>query len=296
MIHLRKVSEVKLTPGCVLAENLADGAVDLTTAKVTGELPAVKLADNAIDSTKIADGAIDLSSSKVVGTLPDTKLADGAVKVSKIDNGAVNANKIADGAVDLTTAKVVGELPNSKLAAVALDSTKLTGELPNEKLAALPLTSSKLTGELPNSKLAIIGDVNKLQDGIVTLSKTSDDVKLIPFVAGEEEDFQMGIVEKDYVETGMTKVTGRFEPKKIRIIASLKSSDVDNIAYLKIYADSEVTPRLTLETNNITYTLVAGEFNASDLSFGKHNLKATLSNSEVDGIATSDLIEIYVVK
>ena len=183
-------------------------------------------------------------------------IADGSITKEKIANGAVDASKIEDGAIDLTSEKVVGELPNEKL--------------------------------------AIISDVEKLQDGLVSLAKTTDDVKLTPFVAGEVEQSATGTTEVEIIETGLSRLTGNFNPKKIRVIASLKTSS--GSGFLKIYADSEIVPRLILQSNSLNYELVSGEFDVSNLSQGRHNLIIKISGSLVDSLVKNDYLEVYTVK
>jgi hypothetical protein len=170
------------------------------------------------------------------------------------------------------------------------------GSITKEKLAvgAVELDSDKVTGELPNSKLAKIEDVEKLKDGLVTLAKTTDDVKLTPFVAGEVEQSVTGIVEEAIVETGLSKLAGKFEPKKVRVIASLKVSS--GTGSLKIYADDEEDARLTLQTASLTYELVNGEFDVSDLEQGRHNLIGKLVGSAGGVIVSNDYFELYVIK
>jgi len=45
-IYIRRVGEV--ADGSVTADKLADGAVDLDTTKVTGQLPTAKMKDGAV--------------------------------------------------------------------------------------------------------------------------------------------------------------------------------------------------------------------------------------------------------
>jgi hypothetical protein len=237
MLNLRKVSTAFIAAGTINADMLADGAVDLASVKVVGELPAVKLADGAVNVNK---------------------LADDAVEAAKIKDGAVGGSKIADGGVDLTTLKV--------------------------------------TGELPNAKLGRIDDVEKLKDGLVTLAKCEDDVKATPYVGGEEEQFVIGVADVGIIETALSKVTGTFVANKVRVIASLKVQESGDIGYLKVFVDSEVAPRLTVETSSLVYELVNGEFDVSGLLNGKHMLTVKLSTDSVTGKVYNDLIDFYLIK
>lgn len=93
MLYIRRVGEVadgsvtasKIAAGAVESTKLADNAVDLSTAKVTGELPNTKLADNAVDANKIAANAVT-----------EAKINNGAVTENKIANAAVVEAKLAD--------------------------------------------------------------------------------------------------------------------------------------------------------------------------------------------------------
>lgn len=214
-------------------------------------------------------------------------IADGSITKEKIADGAVDASKIEDGAIDLSTAKVVGELPETKLANDAVTENKI---------AALSVSDGKLKdGAVLEAKIADLAiSTGKLKDNVVTLAKTTDDVKLTPFIGGEEEQSVTGTDAVGIVETGMSKVSGKFEPKKIRVIADLKTSE--GTGYMEIYADAEVTPRLTLQTEEINYELVSGEFSSEDLTQGKHKFTAKLKGSLVTSVVSSDYIEIYTIK
>lgn len=64
-----------------------------------------EVADNSITPSKLADGAVDLSTDKVTGELPTIKLADGAATESKIADLAVSTLKLKDQAVSLAKAQ-----------------------------------------------------------------------------------------------------------------------------------------------------------------------------------------------
>ena len=72
-LNIRKVGEV--ADGSVTADKLADNAVDLGTAKVTGELPETKLANSAVTEGKLADLAISTG-----------KLKNNVVTLAKADD------------------------------------------------------------------------------------------------------------------------------------------------------------------------------------------------------------------
>ena len=60
-----------------------------------------EVADNSVDASKLADGAIDLSTAKVTGELPTEKLADGAATEAKIADLAISTLKLKDQAVTI---------------------------------------------------------------------------------------------------------------------------------------------------------------------------------------------------
>lgn len=191
--------------------------------------------------------------------------------------GSITANEIAAGAIDLTSDKVTGELPNAKLASVALDS-------------------SKITGELPNTKLAAIADVNKISDGLVTLAKVHDDVRLVTYVGAEEEQSVTGTTEAEIITTGWTKKAGVQPTSKIRILASMKVEGVGETATLNVYLNAEPTPRLTLTSTSETYELKTGEFDVSALADGKHQIKVKAKASVAGAKCWNDDIQINLVK
>ena len=172
------------------------------------------------------------------------------------------------------------------------------GQITSEHLAdgAVDLSTAKVTGELPNSKLGQIEDVEKLKDGLVTLAKVQDDVKVDSFVGGEVESEVEGITEVEVITSGFTKVPGRFVPTKMRFVGSLKVDGSGNTGYLKIYLDDEVSARLTLSTTSNVYELIDGEIDISDLTVGRHKIAIKLYSSDAGVKVYNDLTEFYFVK
>ncbi len=64
-----------------------------------------EVADNSVTSAKLVDGAVDLSTAKVAGELPSSKLEDGAVVEAKLANLAVTTGKLQNQAVTLAKAQ-----------------------------------------------------------------------------------------------------------------------------------------------------------------------------------------------
>ena len=82
-LNIRRVGEV--ADNSVTAEKIADGAVDLSTAKVTGELPTTKLANGAVNESKLADLAVATA-----------KLQNNAVTLAKADDDVKVSNYVGD--------------------------------------------------------------------------------------------------------------------------------------------------------------------------------------------------------
>lgn len=190
-------------------------------------------------------------------------------KVGEVADGSVTAAKLADGAVDLSTAKVSGELPSGKLADGAVIESKL-------------------------NDLAV--STAKLQNNAVTLAKADDDANLSHFVGDETEVFQTGTVEEIKKEFRFAKVAGQYSPKKIRAMATLKTTNALHQATLKIYFDSEGTARLTFNSSSETYELVSGEADVSDLTAGIHTCYIKLVSADGSEKAYNDFIDIMWVK
>ena len=64
-----------------------------------------EVADGSVSSAKLADGAIDLSTAKVTGELPTNKIEDGAINEAKLASLAVSTGKLKDQAVTLAKAQ-----------------------------------------------------------------------------------------------------------------------------------------------------------------------------------------------
>lgn len=195
-----------------------------------------------------------------------------------LEPGSVRAEHLATGAVNLSSDKVTGEI----------DSTKIAD-------GAVILTSPKVIGELPNEKLAPISDVAKLNDNLITLAKCQDDVKLTPYIGGEIEQSNNTNVDEFIIETGFSK-TNKFTPNKIRIVASLKTSEITDEAILTCYIDNEVTGVMTLTSTSTEYEMVNGEIDISTLSNGRHYLKIAIRNTSGTAVVSNDYVDIFMVK
>jgi hypothetical protein len=77
MLYIRRVGEV--ADGSVNADKLADGAVNLSTAKVTGELPTSKIENGAINEDKLAN--LSISTGKLKDNVVTLAKAQQALKI-----------------------------------------------------------------------------------------------------------------------------------------------------------------------------------------------------------------------
>jgi len=190
-------------------------------------------------------------------------------KAGDLPDGSVTAAKLADSAVDLSSIKVTGQISSDQLA---------DGAVLEQKLADLAISTAKL------------------KDNVVTLAKASDDVKLNSFIGDETEVSVAGTTEQDVKEFNVPKVSGKFVPTKIRVLASLKTNDALYTATLKVYVNSDVTPILTLTSTSVTYELAAGEADISALADNqKHLIRVALVSDNVAGVAYNDSIDVMLV-
>ena len=214
-------------------------------------------------------------------------IADGSITKEKIAAGAVDASKIEDGAVDLTSAKVVGELPEAKLADSAVTTNKIADNAVEESKIA--------DGSILEAKIADLAiSTEKLKDNVVTLAKANDDVRVGTYVGGEEEQSVTGDIETGIIETGFAKVSNKFAPSKLRVIASLKTSE--ETGYLKVYIDDEVAARISVSTESNSYELVSGEADITDLSAGRHNVVIKIYGTLGTTVVNNDYVDILFVK
>jgi len=188
-------------------------------------------------------------------------------RVGEVADGSVTSEKLSDGAVDLSTAKVTGELPSGKLE----DGAVIEG-----KLADLAVSTTKL------------------QNAAVTLAKSDDDSRLTQFAGDETEVSSTGTDEIEQKAFDFVKVSGKFSPTKMRLIATLKTDDVLNTASLLIYIDDVL--ELTLTSTSTTYELVSGEIDVSALAAGKHTVVIKTKSSDAAGIAYNDHMDALFVK
>lgn len=111
-----------------------------------------EVADGSVDASKLADGAVDLSTAKVVGQVPTSKIADGAATEDKIAALAVSTGKLKDQAV--TIAKAVQAMKIHHFVGDDIEVSVLGTSESDEKAFNLPKSTSGNTG-IQGNKLHI---------------------------------------------------------------------------------------------------------------------------------------------
>lgn len=189
------------------------------------------------------------------------EVADGAVTEVKIANNAVTENKINNGAVT---------------------SVKLEdGAVIEQKLANLAVTTGKL------------------QDQSVTLAKAQQALKIHHFTGDETE---VNVADTTETEVKVFKITksssqtSGMQPQKIHINAQMKTSDSGTTATMKLYINAEGSPRITLNSTSLTWEMVEGVADFSDLANGAHDITLKLVSDSSGATAYNDLVEIFIEK
>ena len=138
--------------------------------------------------------------------------------------------------------------------------------------------------------------MQKLKDNVVTLAKADNDVKAVTFTGDESELSVTGAGETSIKEFSFVKKGGAIEPKRMRIIITLKTNDEINTATAKIYLNGEVAARTEFSSTSLTYELKSDDFDISDLASGKHLVSLKLKSSDELGIVYSDYLDVLLVK
>lgn len=107
-----------------------------------------EVADNSVDASKLADGAIDLSTVKVTGELPTNKLQDGAVVEAKLANLAVTTGKLQNQAVTLAKAQQALKIHHFVGDETEVSTLGITEE--DQKIFRMPKATSDVKGIQPS--------------------------------------------------------------------------------------------------------------------------------------------------
>ena len=103
-----------------------------------------EVADGSVDASKLADGAIDLSTAKVTGELPTSKLEDGAVVEAKLASLSVSTGKLKNQAVSLAKAQQALRIHHFVGDETEVSTLGITEE--DQKIFKMPKSSSDVTG------------------------------------------------------------------------------------------------------------------------------------------------------
>lgn len=154
MIYIRRIGEIP--NGSINADKLADGAVDLNSVKVTGQLPSDKLADGAATEEKIANLAISTE-----------KLKNQAVTISK----SVQAMKIHHFVGDENEVSVLGTTESiEKIFKLPKSSSENTGIQANKLHINAEIKVTDVSGAQGLLKIYIDDEENSR----ITITTTSD--------------------------------------------------------------------------------------------------------------------------
>ena len=107
-----------------------------------------EVADNSVDATKLADGAIDLSTVKVTGELPTSKIEDGAIVEAKLASLAVSTAKLKDQAVTLAKAQQALKIHHFVGDETEVSTLGTTEE--DQKVFRMPKATSDIKGIQPS--------------------------------------------------------------------------------------------------------------------------------------------------
>lgn len=209
-------------------------------------------------------------------------------RVGEVADGSVTTEKLADGAV--TNVKV-NDLDISKLNTTTADFDS-TGNLKENTVDSAELKDG---GVIEGKIAALAISTGKLKDNIITLAKANDDIKVSHFAGDETTVSVTGITESKEKEVSFPKKAG-YNINKLRFMATLKTNDVLKTASIKVYIDDEGTERATYTSTSLTYELIGGDIDISDLSNGVHKISFGLVSDAADGIAYNDMWDVLFIK
>jgi len=143
---------------------------------------------NSVGSEQLKDNAVDLTSSKVTGQLPSAKLADGAVIEDKLSALAVSTAKLKDNAVTLAKAD-----DDSKLSHYVTDETavQVTGTIEDE-VKLFPFV--KVAGVYASKKIRVLASLktnNTLYQATMNLYFDDEVTSFATFNSTEDGTFEL---------------------------------------------------------------------------------------------------------
>lgn len=123
---------------------------------------------------------------------------------------------------------------------------------------------------------------------------TKDGVNFIPLfktlVASDDTQLSVSGTTETEIKNFRFGKTAYSPYGRFHVIASLWVSG--GTGYLRVFVDSEATPRLTLSTNSTSETLLEGDFSITDLANGIHTVRVKLYNSGAYN-TYSELLEVW---
>lgn len=184
-----------------------------------------------------------------------------------IEDGSITSEKLADGAV--TTPKLA-------------DAAVAAAKIADAAVATAKLADSAVT-------------TDKIADMAVGVSKTTQQVRQVPLQRNTNEVAVIGTTETEVKTMTFSKKTN--SPWiSLAINAALKISAAGT-AILKVYVNTEVSPRATLTTTSTTYDIQeTGIIDISDLANGNHSLSFKLAASDPYVTAYNKLLEVFAEK
>lgn len=140
----------------------------------TGTINGVDLTNLIIDATKIADGAVDIGGAKVTGTITNpARFGAAVIGTAAIANAAITNALIGSLAVD--TANIAsGAITNAKIGSLAVDTAQInTGAITNAKIGNAAVDTLQVAGN------AVTVPSSAFTGGSTTLTGSYADVQSI---------------------------------------------------------------------------------------------------------------------
>ena len=151
------------------------------------------------------------------------------------------------------------------------------------------------TGELEDGSVSTV----KIADAAVTLAKMAPTTKQEPYASDENEQEVLGVTETAIKEfTLLTSSSDQHNWQKMSVNTTMKTSNVANVATLKVYIDAEVSARETLTSSSATYETVesAALIDISDLANGAHTVTVKAYSDNASETAYNEVFEFYTYR
>lgn len=133
----------------------------------------------------------------------------------------------------------------------------------------------------------------KLADNAVTTAKAIAALRRNVFVGDETEVSVTGTTETEVKTFNIICKSSILEWLGLHVQAEMKTNNALYTATMRIYVDSEVSARITLNSTGTDYGLESGKADISDLATGRHIVRVKMVSSDAAGTAYNDLIEIF---